>query len=54
MNALSLQEESFMFGITYKDVLRWAKKGTRALDRVEFLQEVQGEKCVEDHNIEIL
>jgi hypothetical protein len=33
-------------GSPYKEVLRWAKKGTRALDRVEFLMEVQREKGV--------
>jgi hypothetical protein len=55
MKALSLQEESLLLlRITYKEVLRWAEKGTRALDRVEFLKEVQRDKGVEDHNIELL
>jgi hypothetical protein len=54
MKALSLQEESLLLGITYKEVLRWAEKGARALDRVKFIREVQKDKGVKDHNIELL
>jgi hypothetical protein len=38
MKEIALQEESLLLGITYKEVIRWAEKGARALDRVEFLQ----------------
>jgi hypothetical protein len=48
---LGLQEESLLRGIIHTEVLRWDKKGGRALDRVEFLQQVQKDKGVEDHDI---
>jgi len=54
MKAVSLQEESMLFGITYKDVLRWEEKGANALERIKFIQAVQKDKGVEDHNIELL
>jgi hypothetical protein len=38
MNVPALQEESLFLRIPYKEVLRWAEKGTRALDRIEFLK----------------
>jgi hypothetical protein len=46
MKELGLQEESMLLRITHREFLRWVEKGARALDIVEFLQEVQREKGV--------
>lgn len=42
-------------GITHKEILIWGEsKSAWALDRVEFLREVQKDKGIEYHHIEII
>jgi len=54
MKEISLQEESLLFRVTYKEVLKWVEKGANALERVEFIREVKKDKGEDEHNIEIL
>jgi hypothetical protein len=44
MKEVALQEESLLFGLTYKDVLWWEEKGANALEKIEFIQAVQKDK----------
>ena len=54
MKEISLQEESLLFGVTYKEVIKWVKNGANVLERVDFIREVQKDKGEDEHNIEIL
>jgi hypothetical protein len=45
MKAVALQEESLLFGITYKDIQRWDEKGAGTLEKVEFIQEIQKKRA---------
>jgi hypothetical protein len=51
---LGIQEESLLLRITHREFLKWVKKGARAWDKVELLQEVNRKKDVKDHDIEIV